>query len=306
MQGLRQGSSSELRTSSVTLLRAASAAQLPAGLTWLTVGDWGRGGESGQRAVAQHMAKWASATASAFIVSTGDNFYPAGLGLFHIHSRRASCRDWRVCYLHDTSLAPSSLSTTRAPAFLPAASAIDPQFRESWSAVYGGGALSTMPWYIVAGNHDWRGSYMPFSSNSASGAAIGGEPSIADSRWHFPALSYVQTFALPNTHAAQPSLGCVRAVYIDTTSLLWPPGDPAAVDFNDEAPLRTHLRPPTQAQQLAWLDAELEKASRECRATVVVGHHPIYVRAPRCPPSSHRRVPLCHAKRIESTSTIVH
>ena len=115
LQGLHQGSSSELRTSSVTLLRAASAARLPAGLTWLTVGDWGRGGESGQRAVAQHMAKWASATASAFIVSTGDNFYPAGLGSFHIHSRRASCRKWQICSSATYMTLPSPPSSLSRP-----------------------------------------------------------------------------------------------------------------------------------------------------------------------------------------------
>lgn len=46
---------------------------------FLAVGDWGRCGEPVQRAVAQAMAAVGAAVGSRFVISAGDNFYPAGV-----------------------------------------------------------------------------------------------------------------------------------------------------------------------------------------------------------------------------------
>jgi acid phosphatase len=52
----------------------------PAGsLEFLVLGDWGRGGDKGQRQVAAAMAAWADARPLRFVVSTGDNFYEDGV-----------------------------------------------------------------------------------------------------------------------------------------------------------------------------------------------------------------------------------
>lgn len=49
------------------------------GLTFLVVGDWGRGGAFGQTEVAKAMADFADRTPVRFVVSTGDNFYERGV-----------------------------------------------------------------------------------------------------------------------------------------------------------------------------------------------------------------------------------
>lgn len=48
-------------------------------LTFLAIGDWGRGGEFSQRDVAKQMGAFAERTPVRFIVSTGDNFYEYGV-----------------------------------------------------------------------------------------------------------------------------------------------------------------------------------------------------------------------------------
>ncbi|HYE96232.1 MAG TPA: tartrate-resistant acid phosphatase type 5 family protein [Rubricoccaceae bacterium] len=46
---------------------------------FIVIGDWGRDGRFGQRAVAEAMAVTADSIAARFFVSTGDNFYPSGV-----------------------------------------------------------------------------------------------------------------------------------------------------------------------------------------------------------------------------------
>lgn len=57
---------------------APSAFAQSAALQFLVVGDWGQGSDQ-QRAVAGAMGDVASNTASRFVISTGDNFYPRGV-----------------------------------------------------------------------------------------------------------------------------------------------------------------------------------------------------------------------------------
>jgi hypothetical protein len=45
---------------------------------FLVLGDWGHGVSADQRKVAVQMAKTAEAIGARFVISTGDNFYPAG------------------------------------------------------------------------------------------------------------------------------------------------------------------------------------------------------------------------------------
>jgi tartrate-resistant acid phosphatase type 5 len=48
-------------------------------LHFIVMGDWGRNGAPGQQAVAQAMGNAASQLGISFVVTTGDNFYPAGV-----------------------------------------------------------------------------------------------------------------------------------------------------------------------------------------------------------------------------------
>lgn len=60
-----------------------SAAPSPARrapLSFLAIGDWGRGGSRSQKEVAAAMAAWAEKNPVAFVISTGDNFYEDGVG----------------------------------------------------------------------------------------------------------------------------------------------------------------------------------------------------------------------------------
>ncbi len=48
-------------------------------LHFIALGDWGRNGEYDQLQVATQMGLWAAAHPNNFVVSVGDNFYPAGV-----------------------------------------------------------------------------------------------------------------------------------------------------------------------------------------------------------------------------------
>lgn len=48
-------------------------------LNFIAIGDWGRSGESHQAEVAKQMGEWATTNPNNFVISVGDNFYPAGV-----------------------------------------------------------------------------------------------------------------------------------------------------------------------------------------------------------------------------------
>jgi tartrate-resistant acid phosphatase type 5 len=48
-------------------------------LHFMALGDWGRSGEYNQLEVAKQMGKWATSNRNNFVVSVGDNMYPAGV-----------------------------------------------------------------------------------------------------------------------------------------------------------------------------------------------------------------------------------
>lgn len=66
---------------------------------FVALGDWGRGGERYQVAVAQAMAQAAAEVRSRFVVSVGDNFYPAGV-------RSANDPQWKTSF-EEVYAAPS-------------------------------------------------------------------------------------------------------------------------------------------------------------------------------------------------------
>ena len=77
--------------------RGARAAEAPA--AFVVLGDWGRRGERRQRDVATAMGRAAAEAGSRFVLSAGDNFYPAGV-------ESADDSHWRESF-EDVYAAPS-------------------------------------------------------------------------------------------------------------------------------------------------------------------------------------------------------
>jgi len=80
------------------LAAAAASPALPAlaaatPLAFLAVGDWGREGARSQRAVADAMARAAAEASGRFVLSVGDNFYPAGVASTQDSQWRTSFED---------------------------------------------------------------------------------------------------------------------------------------------------------------------------------------------------------------------
>ncbi len=96
-------------------------AVLPNALTFLALGDWGRGGRGGQEVTAPPLAAWAAATGASFVVSVGDSVYVDGV----------------------------------PPGSSPAE--VDAIMRAQFSDVYTAPALASLPWHAIFGNHDYRG-----------------------------------------------------------------------------------------------------------------------------------------------------
>jgi len=53
--------------------------KIPGALSFIVMGDWGRNGENYQKEVAAGMGKAAHDLGAAFVIATGDNFYPYGV-----------------------------------------------------------------------------------------------------------------------------------------------------------------------------------------------------------------------------------
>lgn len=188
-------------------------------LQLFAISDWG--GETGwpettpaQLACAAGMATVAQQLAPAAVLSAGDNFYDGGI-----------------------------VGAADSPAALH-------RFNTTWAAVYDAPALA-VPWYVVAGNHDWMGNV------SAEVAASALHP-----RWHMDALYYTFTLTVPSSQEL------VQLVMIDTESLVG--GDAGQVD---SAPPGI-AQPAIDEAQWTWLEGTLAGSTADW--LVVVGHFPVY------------------------------
>jgi hypothetical protein len=170
-------------------------------LTFLLLGDWGKGGTSGstgkaayqtedaaatettdngrntkqnkalyQMQVASSMGKYAAATdpKPSFVVALGDNFYDNG-----VYSSTDSTWD----YL--------------------------------WKDVYLGFQELNIPWYPVFGNHDYG-----YGATGVKAQIQRYHDHTDDDIWMFESTNYTKTFSIPG-----PGGGTVCIVFIDTTTL---------------------------------------------------------------------------------------
>jgi tartrate-resistant acid phosphatase type 5 len=132
----------------------------------------------------------------------------------------------------------------------------DPRWQRQFEEMYPKSVFDC-PAYAVAGNHDYQ--RMPESKVAAEleYAKAGG------TRWTMPSLWY--SFEFPAKKPLMTVIGLDSNMpHTDGKPDKW-------VDFT--------LTPAQQAEQLAWLEAELEKP-RSTPFLVVMGHHPIFSNGP--------------------------
>ena len=125
------------------------------------------------------------------------------------------------------------------------ASINDPYWISSFENVYSGYNLFC-PWYVILGNHDYRGNYQ---------AQI--DYTNLSQRWNMPAQYYYKDITTDDGATA-------RFVFIDTSPL----NDEY---YEEEKYAKVHNQDTTV--QLLWMDEVLEV---EADWKIVVGHHPLY------------------------------
>ena len=123
----------------------------------------------------------------------------------------------------------------------------DPQWKSSFEDIYTAPSLQ-VPWYVILGNHDYRGE---------SQAQL--DYSKTSTRWRLPKrwYSYTQT-ALDGTTA--------EFFMLDTSPFI-------QIYYVDQAK-DTKVAGQNPDAQLAWLENALTKSTAEWK--IVIGHHPVY------------------------------
>ncbi len=126
------------------------------------------------------------------------------------------------------------------------ASVQDPHWQQSFDNVYTAKSLQ-VPWYVVLGNHDYRGS-----------VAAQLEYARTSPRWRMPARYWRQVMAIDAaTHA--------EFFFIDTTPMMH--------EYKDD-PHFADAHAQDVPAQMAWLDQALGSSTAPWK--LVIGHHPIY------------------------------
>eukprot|EP01083_Nonionella_stella_P087576 243705_1 len=139
----------------------------------------------------------------------------------------------------------------------------DHRFKDVWSNVFNGPSISSLPFYVVAGNHDHYG-------NISAQIAY----SNISSRWTFPHYWYSQTWNVPNTSYT------LQLLMIDTILAC---GNVMSKEYcalegiiDDECVLDP-LGPENKRvadEQWSWIENELKSSSASF--VVVAGHFPIW------------------------------
>ena len=196
-----------------------ASAVLPNSVTLLGIGDWGRDNAQGQELVAPVLAAWAGATGAAAVVSVGDNVYPDGV--------------------------PAEVAAATGGA--------DALMTAFFSRAYSQPELAKIPWYVISGNHDYRGQLQPQLAWAG------------DARWH-AGLSFTHSWPLPGG-------GCLAAVFTDTTPLIPYYSTPEVLAAHPV--LAANLGAADKDATVRWTLAAVRAAARECGAVFVFGHHPL-------------------------------
>ncbi|MCE1198158.1 MAG: metallophosphoesterase [Marinilabiliales bacterium] len=127
-------------------------------------------------------------------------------------------------------------------------STTDPEWQEKFESIYTAPSLMHLPWYVVSGNHEYRGSVQAILDYSQ----------ISD-RWKAPARYFTIEKEMDSKGTR-----CLL-VLIDTTPLI----EKYRTDGHySDAGLQDAKR------QLAWIDSILVVSN--CKWKIVIGHHPVY------------------------------
>ncbi|CAG8493359.1 10088_t:CDS:2 [Acaulospora morrowiae] len=189
-------------------------------MDFLAIGDWGSSG-SGKDLVATAMKTWAENNNTLFVINVGDNFYQSNSSDY---DGVLSIRDSR--------------------------------WKSGWLDPYRG-RLAEIPWYTVAGNHDW---YTNITAQIDYYWKV-------DQRFFFPSLYYVRVskFGKMKTKVAW--------IHIDT--------DPFAYNYSSldnrnsmkENLGNTRLNTTKELQEkLDWMEEQLKRV-QDAKWIFVVGHH---------------------------------
>ncbi len=180
---------------------------------FIVVGDWGRNGTMNQLEVANAMGSWCTTRA---ITNNGKCHLIVSTG--------DNFYDNGVHNVHAK------------------------QFNDSFEGIYTHSGLLNTPWYLVNGNHDWRGD---------PHAQI--EYSKYSKRWIFP--DYYHSFIIPNL---------VQFIFIDTTPFL--------SDYRTNPKMNTKLLEQQNTEkQLIWFKEQVKKGEdAKVLWKLAVGHHPMY------------------------------
>lgn len=120
----------------------------------------------------------------------------------------------------------------------------DSLFQRSFDSVYDAPVLRQLPWYVVLGNHDYRGNVdaQIFYSRIST-------------RWNMPAR-YFSIWLAPHS---------LMAIFLDTTPF----------SASKEGKIAAHKPQVDTHRQLTWLNNTLRSAPPSCRF-FVTGHHNMY------------------------------
>lgn len=130
----------------------------------------------------------------------------------------------------------------------------DRQFVTSFQSIYRADEFP-MPWYIVLGNHDYRGS---------TDAQL--HLHQHDPRWNLPSLFHVKRFQFSDRN----QLHSVCFLFIDTSPFI-------SRYYTSSIPqLVQNVRAANVTEQLLWIQSKLSGFQETCAWRFVVGHHPAY------------------------------
>ncbi|KAJ3203814.1 Tartrate-resistant acid phosphatase type 5 [Entophlyctis luteolus] len=194
-----------------------------ASIDLLVLGDWGNQGNIGNMMkVAASMDVWAASNGSSAVMALGDNFYKGGI------------------YNYE------GVQSTN-----------DPKFTTLWQDVFNGTTLSTLPWWIILGNHDW---YLNKSQQY--------EMLYQHVNWQITDFFYTKRIAVDaSTYAS--------FIFIETDLLFYgynSTKNDLAANFALQG-WNTSVH--TIEKQLAWIDNALEQANKDAYV-FVMGHHPTF------------------------------
>ena len=127
------------------------------------------------------------------------------------------------------------------------ASVQDYHWISSFEQVYRGQYLHC-PWYVVLGNHDYRGNVQ---------AEI--DYTNISRRWNLPSRYYTKDFTSDDG-------GKIDFIFIDTS--------PFEEDYYEEETYRDAVSDQDTTAQLVWMDSVLSASDADWK--IVVGHHPLY------------------------------